>query len=222
MKFHIFRLNLSDRYSNPERWVGKEDEGELQWIKKALDDQFSTGTKKMITSRDSNSNLLVSLLWGRLPLSYFLWMNTNQSRNHLYICYYCIIGTWSDLREVVLWCFHPFYLLSREEGYPSLDEKSLGNLLPCYSSLIKDLTSWVTARENPLINGTDTKRRRESPPNSSVENDRTEKERIMRMAPCRPVILMGGLRSATSECVALSSLIQFTVTGFLEREWLLS
>jgi hypothetical protein len=33
---------------------------------------------------------------------------------------------------------------------------------------------------------------------------------IMRMAPC---IFMGGLTSATSECVALSSLIQFRVRG---------
>lgn len=46
--------------------MGKEDEGEPQWRKKALDDQFSTKTKKMITSRDSNSNLLVSLPLGRL------------------------------------------------------------------------------------------------------------------------------------------------------------
>jgi len=40
----------------------KEDEGELQWRKKALDEKFYTGTKMMITSRDSNSNLRASLL----------------------------------------------------------------------------------------------------------------------------------------------------------------
>ncbi len=177
MKFHIFRLNLSDRYSNPERWVGKEDEGELQWRKKALDDQFSTGTKKMITSRESNSNLIVSLLWGRLPVSYFLWMNTNQSRNHLYICHY-----WNMIRSSRSSVMMLPSLLSsfeRRGRHLCLDEKSLGDLLPCYSSLVRDLTSWVTARENPLINGTDTKRFILFP-NSSVENDWTEKERIMR------------------------------------------
>lgn len=64
MKFHIFRLNLSDR-SRTRVGKEKEDEGELQWRKKALDEKFYTGTKKMITSRDSNSNLRASLLWER-------------------------------------------------------------------------------------------------------------------------------------------------------------
>lgn len=61
MKFHIFRLNLSDR-SRTRVGKEKEDEGELQWRKKALDEKFYTGTKKMITCRDSNSNLRASLL----------------------------------------------------------------------------------------------------------------------------------------------------------------
>lgn len=66
MKFHIFRLNLlcyeSESRSRTRVGKEKEDEGELQWRKKALDEKFSTGTKKMITSRDSNSNLRASLL----------------------------------------------------------------------------------------------------------------------------------------------------------------
>lgn len=45
MKFHIFRLNLSDR-SRTRVGKEKEDEGELQWRKKALDEKFYTGTKK--------------------------------------------------------------------------------------------------------------------------------------------------------------------------------
>jgi len=45
MKFHIFRLNLSDR-SRTRVGKEKEDEGELQWRKKALDEKFYIGTKK--------------------------------------------------------------------------------------------------------------------------------------------------------------------------------
>lgn len=35
----------------------------------------------------------------------------------------------------------------------------------------------MTARENPLINETDTNRRKKSPPNSSVKNDRIERRK---------------------------------------------
>lgn len=42
----------------------------------------------------------------------------------------------------------------------ALDDQSLGDLLPCYSSLVRDLTSWVPAEDSQKINGMDTKRRR--------------------------------------------------------------
>lgn len=171
MKFHIFRLNLSDRYSNPcgegkgrWGWTSMEKEstrwepGQRRWSPAEI---AIRTLEHPYCERDCDCPCTTS----------FEWTQTN----HVIIYTFVIFGTWSDLREVVLWCFYPLYLISREEGYP---DKSLGDLLLCYSSLVRDLTAW--ARENPLINETDTNSRKKPSPNSSVKNDRTEKERIMR------------------------------------------
>ena len=102
-----------DHYSNPELWVwGRNLRAlALQWIKKALSDQFYTGTKKMITSRDSNSNR--PLQWGRLPMSDFLWMNTKLSHNNQYI-FVSLKEHDPILREVVIWCPILFFQDKRE------------------------------------------------------------------------------------------------------------